>query len=128
MIDWSKIKYFKQEEFLKPECLRPGMIELLDKLRGRCMFSLIVTSSYRSEEHNKAVGGASNSSHLIAPDGYYSGIDFTGPGGIMGSSQLFTVVHEALLLGFNRIGLYKDMRHVHLDIEQRLDQDVLWID
>ncbi|HEY1235905.1 MAG TPA: D-Ala-D-Ala carboxypeptidase family metallohydrolase, partial [Candidatus Binatia bacterium] len=84
---------------------------------------LIVTSSYRDEDHNRAVGGVDGSSHCLSSDGLYSGVDLSVAN--LGSRGLFHVVRNALLVGFIRIGIYGD--HVHLDVEERLAQAVLWV-
>jgi len=127
-IDWTKIHHFRRAEFENPECLRWEMLEKLDRLRELCGFPFVITSTCRSPEHNKAIGGAPNSSHCRADDGMYSGVDFTVDGGSISPGQLFMIVKHAHEVGFRRIGLYSDMRHVHLDLEGRLNQDVLWID
>ena len=122
------MKYFKDTEFIRFDLLRPEMKEMLDDLREQLGSPLIITSSYRDPVHNMTVGGASNSSHIPSDaDGFYSGIDFTIPGGLITSRALFDIVESAYAVGFRRIGLYKDMAHVHLDVESRLDQDVILI-
>jgi uncharacterized protein YcbK (DUF882 family) len=122
------MKHFADTEFLRFDLLRPEMKEMLDELRERLGSPLIITSSYRDPVRNLAVGGASNSAHIPNDaDGLYSGIDFTIPGGLITPRALFEIVGDAYTVGFRRIGLYKDMRHVHLDIESTSDQDVMWI-
>ena len=117
------IRHFQPSEFKRPECLRKEMITKLDRLREACGFALIVTSSFRDADHNRAVGGVDGSAHCLSPDGFYSGIDLSIAN--LGAAGLFRVVRNALMLGFNRIGVYGD--HVHLDVEDRLPQQVLWV-
>lgn len=101
---------------------------MLDELRERFGAPLIITSSYRDPVHNLAVGGASNSGHIPSDvDGLYSGIDFTTAGGLISPRDLFWIQKHAYEIGFRRIGLYADMRHIHLDCEPGSDQDVVWI-
>lgn len=122
------MKHFRDTEFIRFDLLRPEMKEMLDDLRERLGSPLIITSSYRDPVHNMTVGGASNSSHIPSDDdGFYSGIDFTIPGGTITSRALFDIVGKALEVGFVRIGLYKDMRHVHIDQEPTLARGVIWI-
>ena len=99
------------------------MAEKLDKLREECGFPLIVTSSYRDPLHNAAVGGVLDSSHCLAPDGFYSGVDISTAN--VGGAGLFRMVRNALAIGFNRIGIYAN--HLHFDVEDRLPQQVMWI-
>jgi len=124
MIDWTGIKYFKPEEFLQPDKLRPGLIEKLDKARYLAAQSFVITSSFRTVEHNKAVGGVESSAHCLAPDGFYSGIDFALLRGMTDSNK-FMILNILFVAGFWRIGIYK--RHFHVDIEPHLKQNVIWI-
>ena len=119
------MKYFKDSEFVRPDLLRPEMKELLDYLRALYGSPLIVSSSLRSAKKNASVGGASRSSHKLAPDGLYSGIDLTTPANKLTGAQKFRLVHIALDAGFSRIGIYE--KHIHLDVEKYLPQNVLWI-
>ena len=123
-IDWDKIEYFEPEEFQHPELLRREMIEKLDELRFLVGFPLKITSSYRTPEHNESVGGVKDSAHLVDPvDGKYSGIDIsTGP---IGAAGVFQLVRQCYAVGFSRIGVYS--AHIHLDIEHRLPQQVMWV-
>jgi uncharacterized protein YcbK (DUF882 family) len=64
-----------------------------------------VTSAYRCPAHNKAVGGAPNSSHL---KGLALDIDITG----ISKDKLYKFIEEAVKLRL-RIGIYKN--HIHID-------------
>ena len=62
---------FKASEFackgtgtLPEEGMDPKLIELLEKIRAHFDAPVLITSGYRSPEHNKAVGGAKNSYHV----------------------------------------------------------------
>ena len=62
--------YFKYEDFDSPDVRGSGLIthvdliKMLDKARSIYGKPIYVTSGYRTELHNKEVGGVSNSSHL----------------------------------------------------------------
>lgn len=66
-------KYFKPEEFASkdgaespfPNVVQDSLLELLDKIREEYGSPIVVTSGYRSEAHNRAVGGVSNSTHTL---------------------------------------------------------------
>lgn len=125
-IKWDEIVHFKPDEFNRPELLRPEMAMMLDDLRGEYGGPVIISSSYRDPQTNMVVGGAKDSAHLPDPtDGLYSGIDFTLPGNKVPSKDAFKIVFLAFRLGFARIGVYP--KHIHLDIEKRLPQEVLWV-
>jgi hypothetical protein len=44
--------------------LKIELVDFLDEVRHRVGFPIIITSGYRTPEHNKRVGGAPNSAHL----------------------------------------------------------------
>lgn len=64
--------YFDEKEFASkdgkpspyPHVVQDELIELLNYLRTRWGRPIVVNSAYRSPEHNKAVGGVSNSFHV----------------------------------------------------------------
>ena len=65
------MKYFTYKEF---DCngeklsgkrnMDKQFLMFLDELRARCCFQFFVTSGWRSESHNKKVGGVKGSSHI----------------------------------------------------------------
>lgn len=100
-------KNFKLREFACKDGsnlvkLDSELLDKLQKLRTRINKPIIITSGYRTPEHNKKVGGASNSQHL-----YGKAVDIKVNG--MTPSQL--KVH-AEKIGFKGIGLYKTFLHV----------------
>lgn len=66
-------KYFKPEEFASkdgakspyPNVVQNSLLELLDTIREEYGAPLVVTSGYRSEAHNRAVGGVLGSTHTL---------------------------------------------------------------
>lgn len=97
---------FKLYEF---ECKGSGLVKLdpvllskLQALRTRLGKPIVITSGYRSVEHNKKVGGSPNSQHLL---GKAADIQVSG----MTPAQ---VAAEAEKIGFGGIGIYKTFVHV----------------
>ena len=78
-------------------------------LRERLGFPLIITSAYRSPEHNAAVGGRTGSAHLAG-----RAVDVAVYG-----QEAHALVRWAMLLGFTGIGVSqrgeREKRFVHLD-------------
>lgn len=85
--DWTKFKYFKKEEF-KCQCggkycngypaeMNPKLVNILEGLRKYFGKPVDVTSGLRCKQHNKNVGGISNSQHQYgnAADIYIPGVD-----------------------------------------------------
>ena len=107
------MKYFKTHEFDSPdlpgsgEKMNPEFLEKLDKLREACGFPFVITSGYRTEDHNKAVGGEKGSAHLLgrAADIQCNGI------------QAYMILTLAAKFGFTGIGVKQSGggRYVHLD-------------
>ena len=86
-VNWDKVKYFKKSEF-KCQCggkycngypaeMSPKLIDILEELRKYFGKPITITSGLRCKQHNKNVGGVSNSQHQYgkAADIYIPGID-----------------------------------------------------
>ena len=114
-------KYFKLSEFDSPD--RPGtgelmeheVVEALDVARDIAGFPFIITSGFRTVQHNKAVGGSPKSSHLL---GWAADIK------VVSSRKRFLMIEALLDSGFHRLGLGKDFIHVDMDPEK--DPNVMW--
>lgn len=65
--DWDKIKHFKPEDFKAPFKMGYEFMLWLDKVRDKAGVPMVITSSYRSPEYNKQVGGAQDSAHTDVP-------------------------------------------------------------
>jgi hypothetical protein len=115
-------KYFKISEFDDPTLPGSGdrvsskLIMLLNQIREKCDFPFFITSGYRTEAHNRDVGGGQYSEHL---DGL--AVDISAPG----SRQKFAIVQAALEFGINRIGIGANF--VHLGIDESKVRNVIWI-
>ena len=81
-------------------------------------FVPVIVSARRCEKHNAAVGGKDNSTHL-----WGGPIDFA----VHNSKERFQLLHAAIAVGFNRIGLGKTF--IHLDVGQSPDYPlgVTWL-
>ena len=69
-LSWNNIKYFKKEEFTcKCGCglnnIDLKLVKILDELRAYFNKPIRVSSGCRCKTHNKAVGGVSNSRHIL---------------------------------------------------------------
>lgn len=86
-VNWDKVKYFKKSEF-KCQCggkycngypaeMNPKLVNILEGLRKYFDKPVDVTSGLRCKQHNKNVGGVSNSQHQYgnASDIYIAGVD-----------------------------------------------------
>ena len=85
-------------------------VDLMDKLEALRKrlggHPLLVTSGYRSKEHNVAVGGAANSQHL-----YGMAVDIA-----LANMDGAEIEGHAKMLGFTGIGRYPGKGFIHLDL------------
>tara|TARA_B100000530_G_scaffold323448_1_gene259313 strand:- start:159 stop:512 length:354 start_codon:yes stop_codon:yes gene_type:complete len=114
----SDFKYFKLEDF---NCQETGdnlmdvdFIHRLDELRETCGFPFIITSGFRSPEHSnersKANGPGTHAQGIAA--------DIR----VSGGSQRYTIIQEAMRMGFQGIGIAKTFIHV----DDRQSTPVVW--
>jgi len=117
--DW-KHKYFKPTEKTGSmgTCadLQDSLLKKLDKAREYAGIPFIITSGFRTLEHNRKVGGASNSAHLrgLAADIKVSN-----------SSDRQKVLEAGIKAGFNRYGIAKTF--IHFDCDSNLPQNKTWL-
>lgn len=113
-------KYFQEKEYAcKCGCgkadLSNLMLEKLDAIRELLGRPIILNSAYRCVEHNKSVGGTSDSSHTR---GY--AVDIRA----VSSREKYELVKAAMSMGVNRIGVYSNF--IHIDIDPLKDKEVIW--
>jgi len=111
-------KYFSPREFrcgndIVFDKMDNNVVVLIDKLRRRINKPIIITSSYRTKEHNAKVGGSTNSQHLLG-----KALDIV----CTDSNYRFLVIKEAFRLGFTGIGVGSNF--IHLDIRDK--KSVMW--
>jgi zinc D-Ala-D-Ala carboxypeptidase len=115
------MKYFKLSEFDSPDMVGSGkamdlgFLEKLDRARSLAGIPFKITSGYRSEEHNKKVGGVENSSHI---KGYAADIACNG------SARRHIIITSLLSAGFNRIGVADTF--IHVDNDPNKTANLIW--
>ena len=82
--------------------IKAELIDKLQMLRDLVEKPIVVTSGYRNQSHNAAVGGSPNSRHLIG-----EAADIQIPG-----LHPDEVAQMAAEIGFNGIGIYSSFTHV----------------
>ena len=106
-------EHFLYSDFVCPCCdalkITPGFyrhLRLLERMRGELGFPIVVNSGYRCARHNRAVGGAAHSWHLLFA---------TDVRPVDGASEKLAAMYDAAeRLGFGGIGRYETF--IHLDI------------
>jgi uncharacterized protein YcbK (DUF882 family) len=112
--DWAQIKNFKPAEFKDPEKMGYEFMLWLDAVRTAAGVPMRLTSSYRSKEYNKQVGGAGDSSHVDVP---CNAVDIgmsPRPDDPNWNYSRFKIVQAAMAAGCSRIGSYAN-GSLHLD-------------
>ena len=115
------MKYFKLSEFDSPDMVGSGeamdkeFLSKLDQARSLCDIPFRITSGYRSEAHNRKVGGVSNSSHT---KGLAADIACTN------SSARHIILSALLKVGLNRIGIADTF--IHVDRDPSKVANVIW--
>ena len=117
-----EFKYFSFSEFDSPD--QPGsgaqhmsadFIHKLDNIRECAGFPFLISSGYRTPEHNERVGGVANSSHLNG-----LAADISAPTTAMRDA----IVECAAANGIKRIGYGNTF--IHLDVDQDKPQYAIW--
>jgi len=101
-------KYFSPEETYK---LDEKLVEMLDAARAAAGVPFVITEGYAS--------GGSHVSNTAHQRGL--AVDLR----CWNSSSRNKMLRALLGAGFRRIGLYD--KHIHVDIDETLPQDVIWI-
>lgn len=111
-------RHFSRREMQCPATLKCDMNEEfmanLEALRIDFGKPMIVTSGFRSREHNERIGGAPNSQHLFG-----NAVDFV----VTSSSDRYTLIKLAIQYGFTGIGIGKDYMH----FDRRKITPVIWL-
>ena len=106
-------KNFTKEELQCHCCGRceisQKLLTLLQALRDDVGFSLIINSGFRCENHNKKVGGAPNSQHLIGKAVDVSTKTLTG-------EQKHRLLTSVFKNGFKGVGVYSTF--IHVDVRE----------
>ena len=110
--------YFNYEEFDSPDDLGSGLptadggkmcidfLHKLDEARAISNTPFIITSGYRTKEHNARCGGRVGSSHLKG-----CAVDIA----VNNSAQRSAIIQGLIKAGFTRIGIAKTFIHADTD-------------
>jgi len=114
--------YFTYDEFDSPdlpgsgEYMEDEFLRMIDAARDVAQIPFIINSGFRTEFHNRAVGGSENSSHLR---GWAADIR------AMNSTTRWIIIAACLQAGFTRIGVADTF--VHIDCDPAKDENVMWL-
>lgn len=115
------MKWFKIKDFASPDAEGSGeemsltLLNMLDYARDRAGIPFAINSGYRTEAHNKKVGGSETSSHLM---GFAVDIHCNN------STDRMKMIDSLVQTGFKRIGIGNTFIHVDIDTRK---PDAMWL-
>lgn len=112
--DWREIKHFSPSEFREPNKMGYEFMLWLDSLREEANVPITITSSYRSPEYNRSVGGAPNSAHTDVPCNAIDIPERPRPDDPNWNATRWAIITTAIRLGCQRIGSYGN-GSLHID-------------
>jgi zinc D-Ala-D-Ala carboxypeptidase len=122
-MNWECIVYFDPRIDTKLKCPLTGeehmdmpFMKQLDIARNFSKVPFRISSGYRSEEHNRKVGGVKDSAHMKG-----LAVDIVADT----STKRHAVLTALLLAGFERIGIGKDF--IHVDADTSKPGQVIWL-
>lgn len=117
------MKYFEYTDFDSPDALGSGkrymdkdFLLALDAARELAGVPFIITSGYRTANHNAKVGGVEGSSHT---KGLAADIACTT------DKNRSLIIHALLEVGFTRIGIAKTF--IHADLDSTKNAHRIWL-
>lgn len=113
--DWKTLEFFTPHEFANAGVMGYEFMRWLDQVRKAADVPMIITSSWRSKEHNEAVGGATDSAHIDIPCNAVDIGERPRPDDPSWNYTRYRIVQSAMVHGCQRIGSYAD-GSLHLDM------------
>jgi uncharacterized protein YcbK (DUF882 family) len=125
--DWSKFPNFHREEFDSPDepfsghHMKVEFLERLQRAREAAGRPFVITSGFRTQEHNKKIYERLGKKPIDSPHLYGWAADIA-----CASSSLRQAIITALVQeGFTRIGIGKTF--IHVDARPDAPQKVFWL-
>lgn len=112
--DWSGVAHFTPGEFSEPHLMGLEFVHWLDGVRALAGVPMHITSSARTPEHNKAVGGAVDSAHVDVPCNAVDIGQTPTPSDPNWNFARFKILEAAMQSGCVRVGFYPN-GSLHLD-------------
>jgi len=112
--DWAALPHFAAGEFQAPDKMGYEFMRWLAEVRARAGVSMVISSSSRSPERNRLVGGAADSAHVDVP---CNAVDIAKRPTAVDpnwNAARFAIIRAALSLGCSRIGVYPN-GSLHID-------------
>lgn len=118
------VKMYMYFSTLELKCKCCGLVKMdddfmydLQEARVMAKTPFKITSGYRCEAHNMAVGGSDTSSHLLG-----LAVDIASG---ESSRQRYMIISSLMAVGLSRIGIGKDF--IHVDGDKGKNQKLIWL-
>lgn len=98
------------------ELMDVGLLRKLDGVRKLYAMPIVINSGYRCKIHNRAVGGGTQSSHLVG-----KAVDVR----VKTDLARYKLILCFIAVGFSRIGIGKGF--IHVDVDETKNNKRMWI-
>ena len=118
---FAVVTWFTASEFASPDEVDSGFkmdstfVYMLDSARTIAGVPFEINSGYRSQQHNRLVGGVDNSAHT---KGLAADIK------VSNGAERKKVLDALMAVGFTRFGIAKTF--IHVDMDSTKVQNVIW--
>lgn len=118
-----KLQYFSRESDpnINWDKVDENALLMLDNARGYAKVPFVITSSYRTVEKDKTLGGGVGFPHTEEPCTAFDILATT-------SQQRFAIIAGCIKAGFTRIGINVKNNHIHVDASKKLPNNVFWVE
>jgi uncharacterized protein YcbK (DUF882 family) len=106
--DWHEFGVTDETDLSIKKNIKKLVINVLEKIRTEYGMPILITSGYRTPEHNKKVGGVANSQHVCGEACDFTGRDFR---------RLLRIIDELDeygLLNYDQMIIYKKRKFIHV--------------
>jgi len=126
---FDNLEFFLYSEFKRPELMDEDFLLMLDELRRRCDFPLLITSDGRIDEDMERIYGSDRDGWPNSPHKRGRAVDLQPIGNT--SRNRLRLIHEVIGMHLDgewtRLGLEIADRHIHVDDDRELRRPYLWI-
>tara|TARA_R100001440_G_scaffold30397_1_gene48783 strand:- start:198 stop:617 length:420 start_codon:yes stop_codon:yes gene_type:complete len=123
--NYPALKYFNYNEFDSPDQVNsgykmcPSFLLNLERAREKAGVPFVINSGYRTEKHNKKVGGVVDSTHTKIP---CRACDIR----VTNNNNRYKILKSLLDCQFNRIGIAKNFIHVDMSLDTKKSPLIIW--
>jgi uncharacterized protein YcbK (DUF882 family) len=106
--DYQEFEITDETDISIRENIKKLVVNVMEKIRAEYGMPIYITSGYRTPEHNKKVGGVTNSQHIYGEACDFTGRDF---------KRLLRIIDELDdkgLLNYDQLIIYRKRQFIHV--------------